>query len=108
LVEQDLREDSRLPRLLKECHYIQFLVHVVLTLLEEEVFLDGLPMPSLVNVSAAHALQQVFEDILFSVCEPLAVHEGQHHRLYVVVIQVRLLFELSRHIIGSIIVAFGC
>jgi len=86
LVQQDLREDARLPRLLKESDDIQFPIHVVLTLLEEEVLLDGLPMAPLVNVSAAHALQQVLDDVFFGVSETLAVHEGQHHRLNVVVI----------------------
>lgn len=107
LIQQDLRQDARLPRLLKECDDIQFLVHVVLTLLEEEMLLDGLPMPPLVDVSAAHALQQVLEDVLFGVSETPAVHEGQHHRLNVVVIQVSLLFQLRRHILGSIAVAFS-
>ena len=107
LVQQDLREDTRLSRLLKECDDIQFLVHVVLALLEEEMLLDGLPVPSPVNVSAAHALQQVFKDVLFGVGEALAVHEGQHHRPDVIVIQVLLLFELSRHIFGSIACGFS-
>jgi hypothetical protein len=105
LIQQDLRDDTRLPRLLKECDDIQLLVHVVLTLLEKEMLLDGLPVPSPVNVSAAHALQQVFDDVFFGVSEALAVHKSQHYLPDVIVIQVLFLFELSRHIYGSI--AFG-
>ena len=70
------------------------------------MLLDGLRLPSFGNVSAAHALQQVFDNVLFSVHEALAVNEGQHHRLDVVVIQSLLLLQLSGHIFGSIYGAF--
>ena len=74
--------------------YVQFVVELFLSLLEQEVTLDRLLSSTIRSTPDAEALKKVLEDISKRVVEPRAVNEGKEEALDVDLVNLGLVLEV--------------